>query len=192
MERQDKYQQILEAAIELCSENGMENTSIQEIAELAGVAKGTIYLYFKSKDDLMEQVYKYCYEMDIKACSRGVQKQKNTIDKLCRRMDNIIDYLLCHPKEARIEQMYKISFSGRSYFSYYQEEMYQAIEAMVREGIEKKELKDMPASILTRVYYGIAQGLYHGFQEEPELWKQQKIKEQCHEMIRSSMASQQI
>ena len=103
MERQDKYQQILEAAIELFSENGMENTSIQEIAELAGVAKGTIYLYFKSKDDLMEQVYKYCYEMDIKACSRGVQKQKNTIDKLCRRMDNIIDYLLCHPKEARIE-----------------------------------------------------------------------------------------
>ncbi len=72
MERQDKYQQILEAAIELFSENGMENTSIQEIAELAGVAKGTIYLYFKSKDDLMEQVYKYCYEMDIKACSRGI------------------------------------------------------------------------------------------------------------------------
>ena len=153
MERQDKYQQILEAAIELFSENGMENTSIQEIAELAGVAKGTIYLYFKSKDDLMEQVYKYCYEMDIKACSRGVQKQKNTIDKLCRRMDNIIDYLLCHPKEARIEQMYKISFSGRSYFSYYQEAYTAVLGGMV--GEYEIEVSDEDGSKRWEKRYGL-------------------------------------
>lgn len=192
MDGSGKYHQILEAAIELFSEKGFESTSIQDIAQLAGVAKGTVYLYFKSKDDLMKQVYEYCYEMDIKACEKGVDEQKNTLDKLCRRMDNIIEYLLCHPKEARIEQMYKIFVSGRNYSSYHMEEMYQAIDRLVKEGIEKKELRDMPASLLTQIYYGIANGLYHGFQEEPKLWEEEKIKRQCHRLIRDSMAGWEL
>lgn len=190
MEEGGKYQQILEAAIILFSDRGFESTSIQDIAETAGVGKGTVYLYFKSKEDLIKQVYDHCYSMDIRACSRGIEQQKNAVDKLCVRMDNIIEYLLSHPREARIEQMYKVAYSREACFSYYQEEMYEAIDTVVKEGIEKGELRDMPAILLTRIYYGIANGLYHGFQEQPELWKQEMIKEQCHQLIRSSMTRQ--
>ena len=190
MEEAGKYQQILDAAAELFAERGFEGASIQDIAQKAGVGKGTVYLYFKTKDDLIRQVYEYCYEMDIRACMEGVDEQKNTIDKLCRRMDNIIGYLLNHPREAKIEQMYKVFFGGRDSHSYYQEEMYQAINRVVREGIAKGELRDMPPSLLTRIYYGSADGLYFGFQEEPDLWEESRVKEQCHQLIRDSMAEQ--
>lgn len=188
MEETGKYQQILEAAIELFSERGFESTSVQDIAQWAGVAKGTVYLYFKSKDDLMKQVYEYCYGMDIKACEKDIDQEKNAVDKLCRRMDNIIEYLLSHPKEARVEQMYRVALSGKKTLPYYQEEMYQAIRGVVEGGIEKKELRDMPSSLLTQVYYGIANGLYHGFQDQPGLWEEREIKEQCHQLIKDSMA----
>jgi AcrR family transcriptional regulator len=184
-----KYQQILDAAIGLFSERGFDSASIQDIAQAAGVAKGTVYLYFKSKDDLMDQVYKHCYELDIKACGAGLEKESHAIDKLCLRMDNIIEYLLTHPKEARIEQMYKLSISGKKGSSFYQEEMYQAIYGIVEEGIGKGELRDMPAALLTQIYYGMANGLYHGFQDDPKLWEQEKIREQCHQLIRDSMAN---
>lgn len=191
MEDSGKYQQILEAAVNLFSQKGFESASVQDIAQAAGIAKGTVYLYFKSKEDLIKQVYGYCYEMDIRACEEGVETEKDAVHKLCRRMDNIIDYLLSHPREARIEQMYKVFSSGEAPFSYYQEEMYQAIEKVVKEGAEKGELRNLPVSLLSRIYYGIAQGLYHGFQQEPDLWESDDIKKQCHQLIRDSFATEQ-
>jgi TetR/AcrR family fatty acid metabolism transcriptional regulator len=47
----DKYQRILDAAIEVIAERGYFNSPVSAIARRAGVADGTIYLYFKSKDD---------------------------------------------------------------------------------------------------------------------------------------------
>ena len=172
--------------MDLFSERGLESTSVQDIAQAAGIAKGTIYLYFKSKEDLTREVYRYCCEMDIRACEEGIAEQKNSIDKLCRRTDNIIDYLLSHPREARIEQMYRTFSSGKETFSYYQEDMYRAIEAIIREGAQKGELKSLPVPLLSRIYYGIAQGLYLGFQQEPDLWKSDDVKNQCHQLIHDS------
>ena len=49
----DKYQKILDAAVEVIAERGYFNSPISAIAKRAGVADGTIYLYFKSKDDVL-------------------------------------------------------------------------------------------------------------------------------------------
>jgi AcrR family transcriptional regulator len=45
-------QAILQAAIRLFSERGVENTSIEELAHAAGIGKGTIYGYFQTKDEI--------------------------------------------------------------------------------------------------------------------------------------------
>lgn len=57
----DKREQILLAAIRLFAEKGFHSTSIQEIADAAGVAKGSTYLYFKSKDDIMLSIFNDYY-----------------------------------------------------------------------------------------------------------------------------------
>ena len=49
----EKYQRILDAAVEVIAENGYFNSPISAIAARAGVADGTVYLYFKSKDELL-------------------------------------------------------------------------------------------------------------------------------------------
>ncbi len=51
--REEKYQQILSAAVEVIAENGFANSRVSEIAARAGVADGTIYLYFKNKDQIL-------------------------------------------------------------------------------------------------------------------------------------------
>ncbi len=50
----EKYQRILDAAVEVIAERGYFNSPVSAIAARAGVADGTIYLYFKSKDDLLK------------------------------------------------------------------------------------------------------------------------------------------
>ena len=49
-------QQIIEAALEVFGECGLANARLQDIAERAGVSKGTIYLYFPNKEELFREV----------------------------------------------------------------------------------------------------------------------------------------
>ena len=51
-----KESSLLESAFELFTNKGIKDTSIQEIADNAGVGKGTFYLYFKDKYDIQEQL----------------------------------------------------------------------------------------------------------------------------------------
>lgn len=54
----DKRQRIVDAAVNVFADKGFFGARIADVAEAAGVADGTIYLYFKSKDDLMISVFR--------------------------------------------------------------------------------------------------------------------------------------
>jgi TetR/AcrR family fatty acid metabolism transcriptional regulator len=53
----DKRDRILKAAIRVFAKNGFYATRVSEIAKAAGVADGTIYLYFKNKDDVLIKIF---------------------------------------------------------------------------------------------------------------------------------------
>lgn len=57
--KSDKYHRILEAAIKVFAEQGFFHSTVSQIAKEAGVADGTIYLYFKNKDDILLQFFNY-------------------------------------------------------------------------------------------------------------------------------------
>jgi len=60
--KQKTKQAILDSAVTLFSTNGFENTSIEELARVAGVGKGTVYGYFQTKKEIL---YAFCdYELD--------------------------------------------------------------------------------------------------------------------------------
>jgi len=60
--KQKTKQAIMDAAITLFSANGFENTSIEELAKVAGVGKGTVYGYFQTKKEIL---HAFCdYELD--------------------------------------------------------------------------------------------------------------------------------
>ena len=55
--REDKYVRILDAAIEAFAEVGYHSCQVSKIARIAGVADGTIYLYFKNKEDILIRLF---------------------------------------------------------------------------------------------------------------------------------------
>jgi len=57
----EKYQRILDAAVEVIAERGYFNSPVSAIAARAGVADGTIYLYFKNKDDVLRTAIDVAY-----------------------------------------------------------------------------------------------------------------------------------
>jgi TetR/AcrR family transcriptional regulator, fatty acid metabolism regulator protein len=53
----DKHERILDAAVRVFAKKGFYATRVSEVAKAAGVADGTIYLYFKSKDQLLVSLF---------------------------------------------------------------------------------------------------------------------------------------
>lgn len=78
----EKYHRILEAAISVFAQNGFYQSTISQIAREAGVADGTIYLYFKNKDDILVQFFSYKTKMVFDLFRVEVEKADNAIDKL--------------------------------------------------------------------------------------------------------------
>jgi TetR/AcrR family fatty acid metabolism transcriptional regulator len=55
--RADKHEAILRAAIRVFARSGFFNAQVADVARAAGVASGTVYLYFRSKDDLLTSIF---------------------------------------------------------------------------------------------------------------------------------------
>lgn len=90
--KNEKKNKLAEAAFDLFVNNGFKNTSIQEIVDKAGVAKGTFYLYFKDKYDLQEYLITLkSYELFHNAL---LYVDENQITDFYDRIINIIDYLI--------------------------------------------------------------------------------------------------
>jgi len=77
-----KYHQILEAAIKVFAEQGFHQATISQIAREAGVADGTIYLYFKNKEDIMVNFFGYKTKEVFGRFREEVDKADNARDKL--------------------------------------------------------------------------------------------------------------
>jgi len=54
----DKPQNIIEAAVRVFARKGYYNSRVSDIAREAGIAAGTIYLYFRTKDDILVTLFR--------------------------------------------------------------------------------------------------------------------------------------
>ncbi len=80
--KKDKYHRILDAAVKVFAKQGFFQSTISQIAKQAGVADGTIYLYFKNKDDILFQFFSFKTKQVFEGFREEVDKADNAIDKL--------------------------------------------------------------------------------------------------------------
>ncbi len=82
IKKENKHHLILEAAIKVFAEQGFFQSTIAQIAQKAGVADGTIYLYFKNKDDILIQFYNYKTKQVFEKFREKVISAGNAVEKL--------------------------------------------------------------------------------------------------------------
>ena len=80
--KNNKYHLILEAAIRVFARQGFYQSTVAQIAREAGVADGTIYLYFKNKDDILVQFFNYRTKQVFDRFRAAVNQSDNSQDKL--------------------------------------------------------------------------------------------------------------
>ncbi|WAA13204.1 TetR/AcrR family transcriptional regulator [Fervidibacillus halotolerans] len=141
---QEKKDLILRTALTLFAQKGHHSTSMQEIAEASGVAKGTLYTYFQSKDDLLFTIFKTYYQyfsdkiQSIEKRSDLSEKEKfyKQIYTLLSEMMDLREFIIVYfreqflPNESNFQQFYMQSFQES--FTWLREKMVKVYGEKVR------------------------------------------------------------
>ena len=153
----DKRAAILEAATKVFAEKGYFNSKVADIAKAAGVADGTVYLYFKNKDDVLHSIFDRAMEEFIGDGRRELELLSKPEDKLRRIAELHLERLGANREMAIVFQvelrgsikfMQEFSAAG---FSEYLDIIRMTIEEGQKTGVFRTDLKPV---VCAKIFYG--------------------------------------
>ncbi len=100
-----KYKQIIDAAVIAIAENGYHQAQVSKIAKQAGVADGTIYLYFKNKEDIFISVFQEKMAVFVENLKEIIQQGESSTEKLSQMIDNHFQVLANDHHLATVTQL---------------------------------------------------------------------------------------
>ncbi|MCY9283572.1 TetR family transcriptional regulator [Bacillus licheniformis] len=135
-----KYEKILQAAIEVISEKGLDKASISDIVKKAGTAQGTFYLYFSSKNALIPAIAEnlLTHSLDhIKSKVDGTMSFWTALDIMIDVTFNMTELhqdiiVLCYSGLAFDHSMEKWEAIYQPYYSW--------LEGLIEKAVEKNEV----------------------------------------------------
>ena len=94
----DVSEQIFDATDRLMAKEGLHHLSMHKLAKEAGIAAGTIYLYFKSKDELLAQFARRVFNKFVVAIEEGFDENQPFFEQYRKMWWNIWHFLQENPK----------------------------------------------------------------------------------------------
>ena len=153
----EKSRQIIAAAVRVFARNGYYNSRVSDIAKEAGIASGTIYLYFKTKDDILVALFREKMAAFVASLRKAIAAEPDAVAKLRRLVALHFEILEADPDLAEVVQVelrqgHKF-FRGASaaevgaYFA--------LIGSVLEEGVESGLFRrDLPIKVATKALFG--------------------------------------
>jgi TetR/AcrR family fatty acid metabolism transcriptional regulator len=153
----DKREAILRAAIGVFAHNGYFNSKVADIAREAGVADGTVYLYFKSKEEILHSIFDRSVEEAIAEARKQLDQISDPKEKLRRiallhleRLGSDRDLAVVFQVELRGSTKFMEEFS-KAGFAEYLALIRTTIEEGQQVGIFRPELN---AKVVSKILFG--------------------------------------
>jgi TetR/AcrR family fatty acid metabolism transcriptional regulator len=153
----DKREAILRAATSVFAHNGYFNSKVADIAREAGVADGTVYLYFKSKEDILHSIFDRSVEEALDSARKRIERVTDPKEKLRRiatlhleRLSADRDLAVVFQVELRGSTKFMEEFSAAG-FAEYLALIRSTFEDGQRAGIFRTELN---ANVVAKILFG--------------------------------------
>jgi len=101
----EKYQVILDAAVKTFSQSGYHRTRVADIAREAGVADGTVYIYFENKEDILISLFQDLMQRFVEDLNNELSLCQSANEKLYRVISYHLTTLANRPEQARVTQI---------------------------------------------------------------------------------------
>ncbi|MBE4908204.1 TetR/AcrR family transcriptional regulator [Bacillus luteolus] len=100
-----KFKQIIDAAVVVIAENGYHQAQVSKIAKQAGVADGTIYLYFKNKEDILVSLFQEKMGNFIEKIEEEIAGKQTAAEKLLMLVEKHFSLLAADHDLAIVTQL---------------------------------------------------------------------------------------
>lgn len=152
-----KHQRILDAAVKVFAQKGFFNAKVSEIAKEARVADGTIYLYFKSKDDILIHLFEEEMEKIIRNMKERLRSGSDPLEKLRIFIRTHLGLVESNPAMAEVIQV-ELRQSNKFMKDYDNRKFHEYLNILgeiVREGQQQGLMRqNILPSVAKRVIFG--------------------------------------
>lgn len=153
----NKYETILRAAIKVFAQNGFFNSKVAEIAREAGVADGTVYLYFKNKDDVLVSIFNHVVKEALEKGRARLRDLDDPIEMIRKIVAGHLelfagdrDLAIVFQAELRSSTKFMEQFSATGVTEYLD-----LIRAAIQEGQKRGLLrKELNSTLLAKILFG--------------------------------------
>lgn len=156
----DKKQQILTAALALFVEFGFHGTATAKVAQDAGVANGTLFHHYKTKDDLVVNLYNSVKE----ELAGYLSKITHESDFITPKFKNLFTHTLYWALNNRDKFYYIRQFEVSPHYTKVSAETIQKhgaiMDHLINEGVKKKLLQTRPVELVASLYNSNVFGIY--------------------------------
>lgn len=178
---QNNKDKIRSAAVEVISKSGFFNTRMQDIADEAGLAVGTIYNYFSSKDEVLSYIFESEMKRRMEMMADLKEKKLASREFLKQFLNRHFSALTENPSLGRVLVREKDFSRGENNgeIKEHMNSMIKMLEKIFERGIKKGEIKDINTHLMAVYFFGSMQGIIEYSLTEPEI----KMLEQAPEFI---------
>jgi TetR/AcrR family transcriptional regulator, fatty acid metabolism regulator protein len=153
----DKPHAIIDAAIRVFARNGYYNSRVSDIAREAGIASGTIYLYFKTKDEILVTLFRERMAAWVAHVRREVAGEPDAVAKIRRLVALHFQVLEGNPDLAEVVQVElrqgQKFFRGAS--AHEVSAYFELIASVLEEGVAAGQIRhDLPVNVATKMLFG--------------------------------------
>ncbi len=160
--KRDKRNAILKAALELIAENGFHGAPTSKIAQMADVGVGSIYRYFRDKDELIHQVFQYVSDKMSTAIFRDYDPDAPIREQFLRVGINMFHFLVENPRMFAFTEQY---FNSPYGISHKREVLVtrdkgaspdtrHPLQALLETARDREMVKDLPFPVLGALSFG--------------------------------------
>ncbi|MFJ8262381.1 TetR/AcrR family transcriptional regulator [Rummeliibacillus sp. NPDC094406] len=152
-----KYRQIIDAAVIVIADNGYHQAQVSKIAKQAGVADGTIYLYFKNKEDILISVFEEKMSLFVDNLQDIMKESSSASEMLCRMVEGHFkvlseDHHLAIVTQLELRQSNK---DLRLKINSILKEYLKLLDEILKMGIEAGEfMQDIDIRLVRQVIFG--------------------------------------
>jgi TetR/AcrR family transcriptional regulator len=178
-EREQRRNDIIDAAESIFFFQGVANSTMEDIADKAELSKGTLYLYFKSKEDIQFAIFRRGAEILLEFMEKNIILKKTGYEKLLELASTTVQFSQTHKNYFQFfmifetSQIDKLNIERASAEKYLREETPLAIvDRCVEIGIEDGSLRnDIPSHIFSATLWTQLLGLLVILNNKPDLYK---------------------
>jgi len=150
---QNKECAIREKAMEMIVQQGFDGFSMQKLAKEANVSPATIYIYFKNKEDLLNQLFNYVQETFSQVALDGFDLEAPLEAGLWKQWQNRFRFIVEYPVHFRFFEQFRNS-PLINHSDIKTTDFRQNMELFLRKAIKQGEIKKMDPEIFWSIAYG--------------------------------------